>query len=434
MKHEGRTYDNHLKDNENLDIPFYSKLINNYQYSVYNKTGISIDSKRNGSIGFINSYTNNKLNSGFGKKSFRAGEDYYLTNIIYSSDINNKRSYKTGISLICDHINYNFCDSLLINMVPDTFKKQTEIIPGFFAQYTERSIKNLTLTFGCRVDYNNKYGLLLTPRTALKWDINNNLIIRASLGKGYKSSHVIINNIGLLASSRNINLENTESLKIENSWNAGGNILLYIPLWNERLASLSIDYYHTRFNNQMITDIERDRNAVFYYSSSKKSFSNILQADLSFNVIRGVDLFVAFRINNNNIFYEENNNYYEREIPLTSRMKSLLNLSYSTPRKDWIFDFTMQLNGQCRLPALNSYNSEERFSSAYKLLFAQISKNSKRFDFYLGIENILDFKQEFPIVNSESPYSQDFDSSMVWGPVAGRKVYCGIRCKLGELL
>ena len=35
-----------------------------------------------------------------------------------------------------------------------------------------------------------------------------------------------------------------------------------------------------------------------------------------------------------------------------------------------------------------------------------------------------------PIINPENPFSNSFDSSIIWGPIMGRKIYAGIRINL----
>lgn len=46
---------------------------------------------------------------------------------------------------------------------------------------------------------------------------------------------------------------------------------------------------------------------------------------------------------------------------------------------------------------------------------------------YVGVENLFDFTQPHPIVASSDPWRDDFDATMVWGPVYGRKIYGGLR-------
>ena len=61
------------------------------------------------------------------------------------------------------------------------------------------------------------------------------------------------------------------------------------------------------------------------------------------------------------------------------------------------------------------------------MFFAQVSHKVGKFDIYVGCENILDYKQENPILNANDPWSAKFNSSVVWGPLMGRKFYAGVR-------
>jgi hypothetical protein len=54
----------------------------------------------------------------------------------------------------------------------------------------------------------------------------------------------------------------------------------------------------------------------------------------------------------------------------------------------------------------------------------------KNLDFYVGGENLFDFRQTLLINQADNPFGSYFDASMVWGPVIGRMVYGGVRWKL----
>ncbi|MDR2854122.1 MAG: hypothetical protein LBV31_02315, partial [Prevotellaceae bacterium] len=60
-------------------------------------------------------------------------------------------------------------------------------------------------------------------------------------------------------------------------------------------------------------------------------------------------------------------------------------------------------------------------------------KNTKRFDVYLGAENLLNYRQKDPIINPEHPFAQNFDSSRIWGPLMERRIYAGARIRIGKL-
>jgi hypothetical protein len=259
------------------------------------------------------------------------------------------------------------------------------------------------------------------------------LVLRASAGRGYRSSNVIAENIGLLATSRKFNLAEVKNLDIERAWNYGGNISAYIPVWNEKTLTVSLDYFHTQFQNQAVIDVERDRNSVFFYNQQGDSYADAWQADLSVSPFKGFDVFAAFRYNDTQITYTDQGVNYKVEKPLTSQYRGLVNLAYATGMRRWVFDFTAQINGPSRIPGLNGYNSEIKKSDSFPVYFAQVTKNTKRFDIYLGSENLFDFKQKNPILNADQPFGKDFDSSLVWGPIVGRKIYAGIRLRIGKL-
>ena len=39
---------------------------------------------------------------------------------------------------------------------------------------------------------------------------------------------------------------------------------------------------------------------------------------------------------------------------------------------------------------------------------------------------------ENPIIDSRDPWGDDFDGSMIWGPVDGRKIYIGLRYTIND--
>jgi outer membrane receptor for ferrienterochelin and colicin len=407
--------------------------IENKHFSIYNKTGFYVGSKEGQSIGIINSFTRHELDSEFGMKDFKGTQNTFYSNILFTSFINNtSHQYTTGISFTYDQYEKAYQDRLSYNNIPYTQLNRDEIVPGAFVQYTYSYLEKFVFILGMRTDYNSKYGWLFTPRTNIKYNITDDIILRGSAGRGYRSPNVIADNIGLMASSRRFELDGIREIDIEQAWNYGGNITFYIPIWSDRKLTLSMDYFHTRFQNQAVVDIERDRNRVFFYNLQGSSYANVWQTDMSFTLLRGLDLFAAFRYNRTWMTLTQNDLHYKVEKPLTSRYRGLLNLSYATNFKKWVFDVTAQINGPSRLPSLSGYDTPADESPWFPVYFAQITKNTKRFDIYLGIENIFNYKQDDPIIDHQNPFGPDFDSSMIWGPLMGRKIYAGIRLRIGK--
>jgi hypothetical protein len=264
--------------------------------------------------------------------------------------------------------------------------------------------------------------------------INDYVVARAAVGRGFRSANLISENIGLLGSSRNIYIADIENINIESAWNYGVNLQFSIPVWNREIMSVGFDFFHTEFQNQAVVDIERNRNSVIFYNLQGRSFADVFQADITITPFRRFDIYAAFRYNNTQITYTDANGaLFQMEKPLMSRFRGLVNFAYATKMRRWVFDFTAQINGQTRLPNLDGYDEKSSYSEPYPIFFGQITHNSKRFDVYLGVENILNYRQKNPIIEPQSPFSQNFDSSRIWGPLMGRRLYAGLRIRIGEL-
>ena len=100
----------------------------------------------------------------------------------------------------------------------------------------------------------------------------------------------------------------------------------------------------------------------------------------------------------------------------------------------WKFDLTGNWIGESRIPYTGSNPEEFQLavnSDSYVLMHAQVTRVfSEAFEFYVGGENLTNFRQPNPILSSEDPFNENFDASLVWGPVFGRMVYAGLRWRI----
>jgi len=286
---------------------------------------------------------------------------------------------------------------------------------------------------GIRIDYHSLYGFFLTPRLNMKYNILSNLILRASAGRGLRTASVFAENISLLASSRKIILNNFNNdfpygLKPEIAWNYGFNLTYNFTL-DYRQGSISVDIYRTDFENQVIVDIDKNPHEADVYNLVGKSFSNSLQFQGDYELIKRLDLRLAYR------YYDVKTTYSDEllEKPLTSKHRFLANLSYNT-RNFWNIDLTINTQGPKRIPNTKSNPDEYKlaeYSQWYSVVNIQISKTWKeKFEAYIGVENVFDYRQKKLIVAADDPFGKYFDSSIIWGPVFGRNFYLGLRYKL----
>jgi outer membrane receptor protein involved in Fe transport len=113
----------------------------------------------------------------------------------------------------------------------------------------------------------------------------------------------------------------------------------------------------------------------------------------------------------------------------------LTTLSYSSRNKRWEFASSLSVYGAMRLPnfTLNNVLYSNEKSNAYPIINAQVTHIYKKWEFYVGVENLTNFKQINPIIDPANPFGSDFDATRIWGPVMGINIYGGIRYTLKKL-
>lgn len=306
---------------------------------------------------------------------------------------------------------------------------------GLFAEYTYSIKEKFSLVAGLRGDYNDYFDrFFLTPRGHLKWNITPSTTLRASAGLGYRSTNVITDNIGMLATGRKIVFRDTDFRafdRMEKALTLGGSLTQTFTLVKPDDATLSFDYFRTQFYNAVVADQEYDPTEIFIYASDGRSFTDTYQIDFSWSPVERLDIFATFRYTDSEMTIDRPDGTTARvERPLVSAYKTLLNIQYATKFRRWVFDATAQLNGPSRLPSQDGDLSHDSHSPRYPIFFAQVSRKVGKFDIYAGCENIGDFRQKEPILNASNPYSAAFNSMNVWGPLMGRKFYVGMRFNL----
>lgn len=411
----------------------YGLHIDNKKLDVITKNGFLLPGEDE-SIGTILSYTSHWTDAVFGNKIYGAWQNSLYANVLYSNKYGAAKHHKltAGGSLQYDH----FYESLSYYTAPEltTTVPTKELVPGVFAEYCYIIDPKLVVMVGTRFDYDTRYKQLFwTPRVHLKWQVAKNTFLRASAGKGYRSSYVLAENISLLTSNRHY--QELECLKAEEAYNAGISLVQSFDMRGGK-SSLSIDYFYTHFMNQTVVDLDRDVHAIYVYNlngmvngSGNVSRSHSAQVELILKPFERFEITLAYRYND--VRYMTNGIMCEKV--LMSPHKGLLNLNYSTRYDRWKFNVTLQVNGPQRLPDTQTnpvlYQRPD-YSKTFCILNAQITKKFRRWEIYAGAENMLNYKQKDPIVASDNPFGEFFDATMVYAPITGAMGYLGVRFML----
>ena len=393
------------------------------------KFGKVFPSRPYSSVGLQLAGTYHDQNNYFGLSTYDSEQNSMYANLIYQSQFGSPvHTYKTGTSFAYDNI-----DETVVANSNWLFDRE-EIVPGAFFEYTYMPNDDFSFVTGMRADHHNNYGTFYTPRMHLRYVPFHETIVRLTAGSGTRTANIFAEHMGVFASSRNIYIENDVAsdkpygLDQERSWNVGINLSKNIHL-GAREATLSLDYYRTNFDKQIITDLDVDARSVYFYNLDGKSFANSFQAQVDYELLPRLDMRLAYRFNEVKRDYKTG----LLDKPLASQHRAFLNLAYATIN-DWRFDFTLNWQSEKRIPttADNLVNYQLNTQSPdYFMGLCQVNKTfGKHLEIYAGFENLFDYRQDNPIISVEDPFGDNFDSSLIWGPIFGRKSYIGLRYTL----
>ncbi|NRB54127.1 MAG: TonB-dependent receptor [Saprospiraceae bacterium] len=423
----GQTFFDAKSDEGNTNV--YGQTVNINQPEIWTKTGYRFNDEQSITL-FASAYFQDQ-NSFFGTVRYQANQINFYGNIQY--ELNYKdHNLKTGIS----HRHLNLEENILFteNALQRTYAgdyKRLENITGLFAENTMRFFDDkLTWIVGLRGDHHNQFGFNLTPRTLLKYDLKPKTILRANIGTGWRTVNLFSENIGLLVSSRDIIF--AEQLEPEKALNYGINITQKFDTKDENLSGyFSADYYRTDFQNQIFPDYDTDPTKAIIQNFEGTSISNGFQAEMYLKIWQRFELKTGY----NYLDVYRINGETKQVLPFNPKHKVLTTFGYKPLTNKFHFDMNVHWYGRQRLPNTQSNPIEFQrpdFSEPYTIVNAQFTYSFKKFEIYLGCENIFNFRQNRPIISSQDPFSPYFDTSSVWGPTRGRETYLGVRYRLSE--
>ena len=409
----GGQIENSHNHSKHTDNQLYKINIGSERYEGVLKNAYIFDEVHNTNVALILSGSIHKMNSLYGLKTYDVNNNNAYAQLMFETEFTPSHSISTGLSFNHDCFNERWA------LIPDIVKAPDENIAGAYAQYTFNYAEQFVFMAGFRGDYSDLQGLFFTPRAHVKWALGDLLKLRFSAGKGYRTPRPMMDYHTYLASNRNIVID--KNLKQEEAWNYGTTASFDIDIFDKCLI-LNLEYYYTNFDNQVVIDLDTDSHAVHFHNLDGLSYSHTFQIDATYPFFEGFSLLGAFRYND----VKTTINGVLREKPLSSRYKGLVTATYKTPLEIWQFDLTLQLNGGGRMP--DGFGDFD----PYQLLNAQILRWFRWGNVYVGAENITNFKQKNPIIGYENPWGNDFDATMIYGPIDGIMFYGGIKWKLSK--
>jgi len=403
-----------ITTDENIITP-YTVNIDNQIIQLYTKFGkIQSDQK---SIGSQTSFTLHNQEAKFGNNIYTGIQESFSINIIEQNQFKDKHVLKYGASYFADRFTESFDGNI---EKPYHLKKRVDLVTGIFSEYQFNNQK-FNVVSGLRADYYNiQNKIYYLPRINMKYNPGERTAIRFSSGRAFRISNVFSENMSFLASSRSIIIG--DDLRPEVGWNFGINLSHCFYLLNKE-GTLNLDIYKTIFEDQIVINIE-DQDELSFTNLNGKSFANIIQIGLDYNITKNLQMRLGYKKNKSISTF----NRVEKQLPLQPEERAIINFSYKTISDKWHFDITANYIGRSRIPEINTV--ADNFSPPFYLFNSQITRKWDNLDVYIGGENLANYTQPNPIIDVENPLGDDFDASLIWGPVMGRNIYVGIRYKI----
>ena len=398
------------------------------------KLGLFLNEEKESSLGNILSFHTETLNADFGDSNlYRGTQNSFGYQLFYQQKVRDEDVFRTGFNTQYDDV-FEIIgpNNPLIKLMP---LQRRELAAGPFAEYTLKE-GSFSAVAGIRSDWNNLYGWSFTPRMHLRYDLNKDNLFRAQAGYGRRTAWVLAEHLPLFLSSRYVRWQNVPwdpnfrnlpyGFHQERGWNFGASYTRYFK-FNGRPSTLLLDYFETRFDNQVIADRDYQPSKIWFYERGG-GFARTVQAEWIWSPRRRLELKTAYRLVHNIQPLLSG----RRIQPLQSPHRFIVIADFENRRK-WHLNNTFQINSPRRIPETGFYPEQYRrpgYSPWFMVWNAQLRKEWKGWEWYVGGENLLSAGDHNPVMSANNPYLPYFDAALAWGPVMGANFYAGLKLSL----
>jgi outer membrane receptor for ferrienterochelin and colicins len=313
---------------------------------------------------------------------------------------------------------------------PATPQSDTRVIPGVFGEATWIPAERVALLAGARVDHQDRHGTIVAPRATLKVEPWRNGTLRGSFGTGFRIVNLFTEDHAALTGARQVVI--AEGLEPEESRSFSANLNQIFELGVNNMM-IDVDVFHTEFTNQIIPDYDTNPNQIIYANLNGTSVSRGFSVSMNQNFGDIPFLYnLGFTLQD---VYEESTAGDREAIPFAADYTGTWGAQYTFERVLGGLNvaYTGQLVGPMRLPEFTEPEPRPTRSQAFTQHDIQFSVevNEGR-EFYLGVENLNDFRQPSPVIDPGNPFGPNFDTAYAYGPVVGRRFFAGVRLTQGR--
>ena len=403
----------------------YGQSMRNNRFELFNRTEFDLGEGRALKLHVAGSV--HEQDAWYGSTRYSADEQVVYGNLAWATPWLDEHIFTAGASFLMNRLDETV--DLGSNPLQKTYAGtyHTDVVaPGLFAENTLNLFDDaLAVITGARVDFRNDEGTVLTPRLFVRYNLDEITTLRASLGTAFRVARLFVQHPAALASWRDIRIE--RDIAPERATTFGVSVTRYYEL-GPLTGTLNLDLYRTNFSEQVVAEYDDDPRLIVFRNITGTSTADNVMAEITGDIAP-----LTFRLSYTLADVYETRDGVHRSLPFVTRDRVLGVVTATSADDAWQATLTAEWRGAQKLPDTRAYPVEFRLpehGDAYTLLHLHLQRSWDAFDLYVGAENLLDFRQDNPILNAANPFQPWFEPGFAWGPVKGREVYAGIRARL----
>ena len=322
-------------------------------------------------------------------------------------------------------------DGALLKNRPDE-----RLVPGVFVQDDWTVSELLRLLGGLRADYQPEYGLIASPRAALKWSPSDYTTARLNVGTGFRIVNLFTEDHAAYTGGRATVI--LEDLRPERSVSTTVSLQQIVIGLGDPIT-VDLDAFWTRFSNKIEPGYDVP-GEIRYRNLDGSATTRGLALQVQGTAGRSLRYTVGGTLLD--VFVEEGGT--RRELEFAPSFQGTATITGEAPA-GFVLDYTARLTGPMTLPdyapavraayeAATGVPLRER-SPTYTVHNVQLTKDfglpgGRLVQAYVAVENAFGYRQPSPLVGyyeGNPGFGETFDTAYVYGPIEGRHFGLGLR-------
>ncbi len=372
----------------------------------------------------------------------------YLGNASFITGIEN-----TGDLLLDKKLGYPDFENATIDFNDSTFRylhtentvisDQSLITSGVFAQY-DIQVNKLKIAAGARFDHyevkdrakdgESKSGNVFSPRLNLMYNVVNDLQARISYSQGYRAPQIFDEDLHIETSgSRQVIHANDPDLKQETSHSIMASLDINTS-FGMVYTGLLVEGFYTKLEDAFVNEFgEPDEKGTVIYTRVNADDGAVVRGinmELKVKPLQEFNLSTGFTVQKSE-FEQPQKDFNEKRFFRTPNQYGYFSVNWDFYR-NFSLSTTGSYTGKMLVPYFGTENPEgelresDRFFDLGAKLSYIVKMNGASLEFSGGIRNIFNsYQDDFDV-------SADRDPAYIYGPLAPRTLYLGIR--FGNLL